>query len=180
MNRIIRPMNRITKLKDVCGIISHICVVVIGRQGRKRYYVTHNIITNYGDEYYAQQANKEIPTYDLERGGLKLGSSTTIPTKNDTDVTAYLSATYKALRDGYPTTNDSDIDNLYGGHIDYITWSYLYGSGEAVYSNINEGAVVDQESSPNVALCHFLFASTVKKGVNESMKVYVNHEFLGA
>jgi hypothetical protein len=172
VNRIIRP-------KEICGIIGHICFVIIDRYGRKRFYTTHNVVTNYGDEYYAQRANSETPTYDLEAGGLKLGNSVTTPTKSDTDVTAYLTATYKALRSGYPTTNDSDVDNVYNGNVDYITWSYLYGSAEAVYSDIKEGAIVDQESSPNVALCHFLFASTIDKKSGESLKVFVNHEFLG-
>ncbi len=176
MNRIIRPRGA----KDVCGIISHICIVITDRYGRKRCYITHNVITNYGDEYYCQQANKETPTYNLENGGLKLGSSLTTPTKSDVDVTTYLSDTYKALRDGYPTTNDGDKDNVYQGYVDYLTWSYFYGNVEAVYNNINEGAIVDQESSPNVALCHFLFASTIDKKNTETMKVYVNHEFLGS
>lgn len=140
--------------------------------------MTHNIVTNAGDKYYAELGAHQTPAVDFTSGGLKLGSGTTTPTKSDSDVTTYLTGTYKGIYSGYPKTNDTDPLNGAGG-VDIITYRYFYDTSEANYTGIAEGAIVDQESSPTAALTHFLFDSAFDKTSKQTLTVFVNHEFAG-
>lgn len=173
------PNSRIAILGWVCAVL---CDAKTGKV--IKVFKTRNLITGgysgAGDQYYARKSISESPVYEFTSGGLKLGSATPTPSKSDTDVQTYLSSTYKAKESGYPKTNDDDTDNAYYGNDDYATWKFFYGTSEANYSNINEGAIVDQESSPNAALTHFVFSSTIVKTAANTLKVFVNHEFLGA
>ena len=141
-------------------------------------YVTKNIVTDKGDGYYAQMAADETPDVDFTAGGLKLGDDATAPTKSDTDVTSYLTGTYKGVYSAYPKTNDTDPLNGAGGP-DIVTWRYFYDLGEANETGITEGAIVEQESSPVAALTHFLFDSAFNKTSKQTLTVFVNHEFSG-
>jgi hypothetical protein len=135
-----------------------------------------NIVTNSGDWYYAQLAAQESATCTFS--GIRLGDDNTAPTKNDNDVTSFLSGTGKAVDGTYPKTNDDDGDNT-GAGIDIVTWRFSYGTGEGNASGIYEGAICDDLSSPNYALTHFLFASEFDKTSNDTLKVFVNHTFNG-
>lgn len=140
-----------------------------------------NIVTNDGDQYYAQMACEETPDVDFDGtgSGLRLGSDTTAPTKSDTDVTTFLSGTDLALDSGYEKTSDDDSDNS-GSGVDIATWRYSYGTGEGNQSGIAEGAIVDSRTGPSKALTHFLFSSSFDKTSNDTLKVFVNHEFNGS
>lgn len=139
-----------------------------------------NIVTNDGDLYYAQSIAGETPTDDFDgaSSGLRLGSSNTAPTKTDTDVTTFLSGSEHALDAGYEKTNDDDADNT-GAAVDSVTWRYSYSTSEGNVSNINEGAIVDDRTTPTAALTHFLFAATFSKTSSDTLKVFVNHNILG-
>jgi hypothetical protein len=139
-----------------------------------------NIVTNDGDQYYAQMACGETPTDDFDggSGGLRLGSSNTAPTKTDTDVTTFLSGTGHALDATYEKTNDGDSDNT-GAGVDVVTWRFSYATGEGNASGIQEGAIVDSISSPTAALTHFLFAASFNKTSSDTLKVFVNHTMNG-
>jgi hypothetical protein len=136
-----------------------------------------NIVTNDGDLYYAQLSAGEAATNDFTAGGLRLGTSNTAPTKTDTDVTTY-SSSEKAVASGYPKTNDSDADNT-GAGTDIVTWTFNYATSEANIVGIEEGAIVDNTTTPTVALTHFLFAATFTKTSSNTLKVIVNHTFTG-
>jgi len=114
-----------------------------------------NIITDAGDQYYAEGAVGS-PSWTV--AGMRLGTGTTAPTKADTDVTTFLTGSGKAIDTGYPTTNDSDTDNTGG---------------------IAEGAIVDNLTTPTKALTHFLFSAPFDKTSNDTLKVIVNHTFNG-
>jgi hypothetical protein len=139
-----------------------------------------NIVTNDGDQYYAQMACAETPTDDFDgaSSGLRLGSDNTSPTKSDTDVTTFLSGTGHALDAGYEETNDPDSDNT-GAGVDVVTWRYSYATGEGNANGIQEGAIVDDRTTPTAALTHFLFAASFNKTSSDTLKVFVNHEMSG-
>lgn len=140
-----------------------------------------NVVTNDGDLYYAQSAAGETPTDDFDgaSSGLRLGSSNTAPTKSDTDVTTFLTGTDHALDATYEKTNDDDSDNT-GAGTDILTWRYSYTTAQGNASGIQEGAVVDDRTTPTAALCHFLFGASFNKTSSDTLKVFVNHEFLGS
>jgi hypothetical protein len=146
--------------------------------GKIERHITKNVVTDKGDEYYAQMAVGETPDVDFPAGGLKLGDDDTTPTKSDADVNNYLSGTYKGVFAGYPKTNDSDPLNGYGGK-DVATWRYFYDTSEANEVGIVEGAIVDDESFPTAALTHFLFDSAFDKTSKQTLTIFINHEFSG-
>ena len=139
-----------------------------------------NIVTNDGDQYYAQSAAGETPTDDFDAAGAgwRLGTSNTAPTKTDTDVTTEDANGRKATDATYPKTNDGDGDNT-GAGVDIVTWRVSYTTAEAIITGIQEGAIVDDRTTPTAALTHFLFAASFNKTASDTLKVFANHEMLG-
>jgi hypothetical protein len=139
-----------------------------------------NIVTNDGDVYYAQMSVGETPTddFDAAGAGFRLGTDATAPTKTDINVTVEDSAGRKVTDPTYPQTNDGDGDNT-GAGIDIVTWRVSYTTAEAIITGIQEGAIVDDRTTPTAALTHFLFAASFNKTGSDTLKVFVNHEMLG-
>ncbi len=139
-----------------------------------------NLVTNDGDVYYAQSSGSETPTDDFDAavGGLRHGSASTAATKTDTDVTTFLSGTGLVVDATYPTTNDSDGDNT-GAGTDILTWRFSYGTGDGNATGIYEGAIVENRTTPTAALTHYIYAASFNKTSSDTLKVFVNHEFLG-
>ena len=140
-----------------------------------------NIVTNDGDVYYAQSAAAETPTDDFDHAttaGLRLGSAATAPVKTNTDLTTFLSGSDHVIDATYEQTNDGDADNT-GAGTDIVTWRYSYLTSEGNVSGIQEGAIADDKTTPTAVLTHFLFAASFSKTSSDTLKVFVNHEFLG-
>ena len=139
-----------------------------------------NLVTNDGDVYYAQSAGGETPTDDFDGSGagLRHGSDNTAATKTDTDVTTFLSGTGLVCDATYPTTADADSDNT-GAGTDILTWRYSYGTSDGNATGIYEGAIVDDRTTPTAALTHYVYAASFDKTSSDTLKVFVNHEFLG-
>lgn len=137
-----------------------------------------NIVTNDGDVYYAQLGASEAATNDFAAGGLRLGDDNTAPTKTDTDVTNFLAGTGHAVDGTYPQSNDGDGDNS-GAGTDVTTYRYSYTTAQGNATGIIEGAIVDNTTTPTVALTHFLFAASFNKTASDTLKVFVNHTMNG-
>lgn len=139
-----------------------------------------NIVTNDGDIYYAQMAAGETPDDDMDAAasGLRLGSDATLPTKTDTDVTVFIAGTAHALDAIYEQTDDPDSDNT-GAGPNIITWRYSYTTAEGNAGTIEEGAIVDNRTTPTAALTHFRFAAAFGKSASDTLKVFVNHTVEG-
>ena len=139
-----------------------------------------NIVTNDGDLYYAQQAVGETPTddFDAAAAGNRLGTSNTAPTKTDTDVTTVDAAGNHAHDATYPKTNDGDGDNT-GAGTDIVTWRFSYLTSEGNITGIQEGAIVDNRTTPTAALTHYLFAASFNKTSSDTLKIFVNHQMNG-
>ncbi len=157
---------------NVLAVLEHVDT------GNKIIVPGRNIVTNNGDKYYAQKAVGETPTNDFTAGGLRMGSSATAPTKADNDVTTFLTGTGKVEDATYPKTNDNDADNT-GALVDAVSWRFSYGTGEGNASGIQEGAIVDNITTPTAALTHFLFGASFSKTSSNTLKVFVNHTFNG-
>jgi hypothetical protein len=153
----------------------NVLAVLIRPDGRKTIHGA-NIVTDDGDLYYAQRGAAETPTNSYV--GIRLGTATGAPSKSDTDVGTEDSAGRKATDATYPQTNDPDSDNT-GAGLDIVSWRFSYAKAEGNITGIAEGAIVDSLTSPTSALTHFLFAAPFTKTANDTLKVFVNHEFLG-
>lgn len=163
----------------VIGITGVVYAVIFRLDGSKLTIRGRNIVTNDGDLYYAQMAVGDTPTNDFTAGGLRLGTNTTNPTKTSTDVGTFEASTGKAESAGYPKVNDQDANNS-GAGTDIVTWMYEYTAGDFTEAAVNEGAIVDNVTTPTAALCHFEFAAPFAITATDALTVFVNHEFLGA
>jgi len=151
------------------------------RNGAKKLVPGRNIVTNDGDKYYAQMGCGEAPTADFDGAfaGLRMGTGITTPTKTDTSVTVFATGGTMGLDAGYEKTNDVDADNT-GAGVNIVTWRYSFGTAQANITNIAEGAICVNVAVGGTALTHFLFAAAFNKTANDTLKVFVNHELLGA
>lgn len=172
-------MQRLSGPGGKVGITGKVYAVIFRPDGTFRVVEGRNIVTNDGDEYYAQMGAGEVPTNDFTAGGLRLGSDNAAPTKPDLDVTTFIASTGKAVSAGYPKTNDVDPNNS-GGGLDIVTWKFAYNAGDFTAAAVKEGAIADNIAAPTLILCHFLFAASFSISASEALTVFVNHEFLGA
>jgi carbon monoxide dehydrogenase subunit G len=158
--------------RGVCNIVA---LLKDEKTGRTRLIPGVNIVTNDGDQYYAEAA-AGTPSWSV--AGMRLGTNNTSPTKSDSDVTAFLSGSGKGIDSGYPKTDDDDADNT-GAGADIVTWRVSYGTGEANGTGITELAIVDNISTPTNALTHALFGASFDKTSSDTLKVFCNHTFNG-
>jgi hypothetical protein len=75
-------------------------------------------------------------------------------------------------------TDDSDSDNV--SSVDIVTWRVSYGSSASNVDSISEISLVDSLTGPVKALCHAVFAAPFGKTSDDTLKVFVNHQFLGS
>lgn len=147
--------------------------------GKRRIIGLANIVTNDGDQYYAEAA-VGAPSWTV--AGVRLGTSTTAPTKADMDVTTFLAGSGKAMDGTYPMTNDTDADNAAGKGIDVVSWRISFGTAEGNGTGINELALVDNIVTPTKALTHALFEVADRpfnKTSSDTLKVFINHTMNG-
>jgi len=142
---------------------------------KRRIIGVANIVTNDGDQYYAEAA-VGAPSWAV--AGMRLGTGTAAVGKTDTDVTTVDAAGNKAIDGTYPMTADTDPDNT-GSGVDIVSWRTSYTTAQANITNIAELAIVNNITAPTKALCHALFAATFTKTVNDTLKVFVNHTMNG-
>jgi len=144
--------------------------------GKRRIIGLANIVTNDGDQYYAEAA-VGAPSWTV--AGIRLGTGTAAATKTDTDVTTYLAGSGKAMDGTYPMTNDTDPDNAAGKGIDIVSWRVSHATTEGNGNNIAELALVDNIAAPTKALTHALFAATFNKTSSDTLKTFINHTMNG-
>ena len=147
------------------------------RTGNQYKFVTRNLVTNAGDQYYAEAS---VGSESWSVVGMRLGwdPASADVAKADTDVNSFLTGTNQNLDAGYPMTDDSDGDNV--SSVDIVSWRVSYGSSAANVGSISEIALVDNIASPTKALCHAVFATAFAKTSDDTLKIFVNHEFLGS
>lgn len=162
---------------DRVAVRGLVVAVLEGPRGR-RMYKTRNIITNAGDEWYAQSACGEIPTNAF--ANLVLGSAGSVPAKTDTyDSITPIAGTNKAKSTGYPKTNDDDPDNT-GKGVDIVSWKFEYAKADFSAPSITDGVItIASPAAGSPVLCHFKFAEAFAKTADDTLKVFVNHEMSG-
>jgi hypothetical protein len=141
-----------------------------------------NLVTDYGDKYYAQSAAGESVSVDMDgtNSGLRLGWSNAAPNKTSGDVVSFYTGTIMTLDTGYEKTSDNDTDNT-GGGADIVTWRYSYATDVGNVSNIIEGAICGNRTTPTGSDCltRFTFAASFTKTSSDTLKIFVNHNFYG-
>lgn len=149
--------------------------------GEKRVYKTRNIITDAGDVYYAQQAGDEVPTNAFDTLWLGTSAGSVAPSKtSDSDDIGFIASSAKLVKAAYPQTNDGDADNT-GAGADILTWTFEYAAGDFNNADIGDGQIgVGAHGATEPVLTHFEFTGgAFEKTSSDTLKVIVNHEFLG-
>lgn len=152
-------------------------VAVVLHRGRKILDVVlgHNIVTNAGDLYYAQQICSEALTKDFTDMYLATTGPGT-PGKTDlrsafTDV----ASSNKAKSANYPKTSDADADNT-GSGTDIVSWLFSYLTSDGNWSAITHAYVtINAPAAAETLLCSIKFAASWNKDSSTSAKVFVNH-----
>ena len=156
----------------------NILSIVDGPRG-KFLYAAPNIVTDAGDQYYAQSAMGETPTnafINLYLSTVAWGSPG--KTSNSSGIASMIAGTEKAPTATYPKTNDGDSDNT-GAGIDVMTWLYSYTKADFNDPSIEGGAIsiasVPAWGSGSTPVLTAFNQTAFEKTANDTLKQFVNH-----
>lgn len=153
--------------------------------GDVSYHYGKNIITTDGNKFYAQKAAEDSSiTSDFAgasgRMELRTGSATPANTDTYTHVTTPVTTSRKIITSGYPMTADTDTDNT-GSGATVVTWVTSWTTSDFNATGIIGGCIHIGAASPvsgTKLLTHFSISSFDKTS-SDTLKVFVNHTFLG-
>lgn len=185
------------------GILIPGSVVVVlqdQRTGKKRTIVTKNLILDAGDLYYSQRAGlltigppvSPLPTNFTDSNGVpdmiaEMYDNTpanNAPAKgNDRSdlLGTIIPGSAQGIDATYPQVNDPDSDNT-GAGVDILTYRISYGTADAINPDTPITDLILTNPSPGAsepALNHAEFPTPFDKTINDTMKVFINHQFNG-
>ncbi len=166
---------------DVIRFTGHGFYELIGPDGKVKQRGTFaNLITDYGDQYYAERATTTDPGIVT---GMRLGTGgSTAAAKAGAGgaIVSYVSASDKALDS---TPGSSDLGAGIGHRVQYIvTWV----AGEATATGIDEAVVTNETPLTDVAgalgdtISRAVLVPVVNKGASDQLVITWNHDALGA
>lgn len=165
-----------------------VAVLTDEKTGEKRTFVTHNIVTNDGDLFYAERAvNTAVPTNFTDGAGafdgimeLYNGASGAPAKGNDrSNLTGLVTGSAQAMDSGYPKVNDADADNT-GAGVDIVTYLVSYAKGDANAAGIADVIITNPSPGASEALLmHAEFGTAFEKTANDTLKVFINHQMNG-
>ena len=153
-------------------------LAVLGRPEGKFLIPASNIVTNAGDIYYAQRGVGATPTNAF--GIHELASAGTPAKGADRSAFTVIGSTQKAHTATYPKVNDGDTDNT-GAGVDIATYLATYAKADFNAASITHGMITN--ATPGASeplLTGYAFAAGFAKTADDTLKVFVNHEMLGA
>jgi len=159
---------------------NNIVAVLVGQDGaikERRVFEGKNLVTNGGDQYYAEAIVAAGSVMLI--GGMNLGSSAVAPTKTDTNVGSIVAGGSAAIDSGYPRTADNDADNS-GAGADIVTWRATFGTAVGNANGIQEVAIANVLGASGTANC--IMRGTIasfNKTSSDTLKVFVNHTING-
>jgi hypothetical protein len=146
-------------------------------------YETHNIVGDTGDEYYAEagaQFGGESVTNEFDQ--MEVGTAGTPGKVQDTDDFTLITSSEKVVKATYPKTNDTgDADNT-GDGVDVVTWTFEWAGADFNDAAITHAWIcINSHGAAAPILTGFAFTGgSFAKGATDTLKVIVNHTFLGA
>lgn len=149
-----------------------------------------NIVTDIGDEFYAYRGSNVQPPDGYFTDGATLpfdgimelynGASAAPDKANDrSDLAGLVTGSGQAMDSGYPKRDDDDTDNT-GAGVDIVTYRRSYTTAQANATGIADVVITNPSpGASEVLLMHAEFAATFDKTSSDTLKVFVNHSFLG-
>jgi hypothetical protein len=167
---------------DVIRFAGHGTYELIGSDGEVKQRGTfRNLITDYGDQYYAEAGAQVSPPADVT--GMRLGTGGATPASKagaGGAIVTYTSGSNKAL-DSVPGV--SDLGSGLGHRVQYIT---TWIAGEATANGIDEAVITNETPLTDIAgalgdtLSRAVLVPVVNKGASDQLVITWNHDALGA
>ena len=144
-----------------------------------------NIVTNDGDEYYAEAANpNDTPTNNFGSATgrvVNLDATGAAPGKasNFSNIGAAVgSGNPKAFDGTYPKSDDGDADNT-GALVDAVTYRTSYTTGESNGLITRIAIHLNAAAGTDPILMYAAYGAPFTKTSSDTLKSFVNHEMLG-
>jgi len=161
---------------------NNILLLLEGLSGR-RLMGAHNIITNDGDQWYAEAAASETPTNALDDLFLSTVAFSPTPVKASDagDLASVIAGAESAEDATYPKTNDADADNT-GSGVDVVTHRFSYTAAAFNDASIEGLAIAVTGTTWGSGTNPLLNAANLAsfaKAATDTLKIFVNHEMAG-
>jgi hypothetical protein len=155
----------------------NVLAVLAGPSGRLLIPAS-NIVTDAGDLYYAQKGAGEATTNAF--GVHELGSAGTPAKGANRSAFTPIGSTQKAHAATYPKTNDGDADNT-GAGTDIVSYLASYAKADFTHAAVTHGWITNvTPGASEPLLTGYAFAAAFEKTADDTLKVFANHEMLGA
>ena len=144
-----------------------------------------NLVTDIGDEFYADEAASGTSTNDFKAatGRQELGNGAQgTPNKTNTysALIGPVTASRKIIDATYPLVNDGDADNT-SAAIDTVTWLTSWTKADFNATGLTGGVIHNAGASPvgGSVLLTYWTITAFNKTADDTLKVFINHNFLG-
>lgn len=142
-----------------------------------------NLITNAGDEYYAERA-AGIASPPAQATGMQLGTGTTAVAKNGAGgaMVTLVASSLVAIDGGFPTSNGIQS----GATACRIAWRVTWAAGVATANSIAEVVLTNQSVGTQTAvpaaacIARALLSPVVNKASGDTLAITWNNDLLGA
>ena len=182
MNKLLDLIRPERERMEIGGSV--IAIVTNQETGLITIHETHNIVTDAGDEYYAEAGavhGGEAKTNLFDSMSLATAASAAPAKANNWSNITEIASTNKLVKATYPKTNDTgDADNT-GDAVDAVTWTFEWTAADFNSTVITDGVIlVGSGAGSEPLLTHFEFTGGVfTKTATDTLKVIVNHTFNG-
>lgn len=176
LKRMRRVLAGLIAFNNPIGLKGEVIAEVRDKDGNlKQREVTHNLVTDQGDDF----AKSAIYTAAYATWGMKLGTATTSASKSGAGsyiaVGDYISGSAQALDDATPKE---------GATAKHCQFRNQWAAGEATSATINRVAIVDNttdagEGDATGTFAISVFGTTIDKGASDTLTVTWNVEFVG-
>lgn len=165
------------------GYKAHLAGDPLAERGDLQVVEFKNLITNVGDEYYAERA-AGIASPPAQVTGMQLGTGTTAVAKNGagSTIVTLVTASLVAIDGGFPTSTNTQT----GAVAITIAWKTTWGAGTATANSIAEVVLTNQSTGTQTAvpaansIARALLSPVVNKGASDTLAITWNHNLLGA
>lgn len=168
--------------------ITGLVVAVLERpSGEDLAFVTRNIVTHAGDEFYAQRAIRQtVPTHFTDGSGkfdgiIELYNGSKQPPSKDSDRSHLSGLVFaKPMHEGYPKIKDDHPKNKLYSAPNIVTYYACFAEEEGESENITNVIItnpIPKENEP--VLMHATFGRPLPKTHDDILHVFLNHRFNG-
>lgn len=152
-------------------------VAILENEEGKLFIPAHNIVTDAGDIWYAQKSCGEAATNNFNTM-VMCSAGTPGKAAVYSGFTAIAGST-KTVSAGYPKTADADADNT-GDAVNVVTWLGSWAKADFNHAAVSHGLItIAAPTGGSNLLTGYAFAAAFAKTVNDTLKVFVNHQMLG-